>query len=174
MSSNENDFQAMKVIERIDERLNIIQNFRIYLININKIEDYRIKKNEIIKNFFELEDELRQCSYTLKTNVYDKKNIAEQIRSTNLIYKQNEIKSINYDKDLRDMNIKIQELLFINRILKEKADKDEIEIRQLKETIKLYEDRIKTKQLELDNLEITNKLNNYNYGADLKISKSKI
>ena len=86
MSSNENDFQAMKVIERIDERLNIIQNFRIYLININKIEDYRIKKNEIIKNFFELEDELRQCSYTLKTNVYDKKNIAEQIRSTNLIY----------------------------------------------------------------------------------------
>ena len=72
------------------------------------------------------------------------------------------------------MNIKIQELLFINRILKEKADKDEIEIRQLKETIKLYEDRIKTKQLELDNLEITNKLNNYNYGADLKISKSKI
>ena len=171
MCSNENDFQAMSVIDKIEKRLGALQNFRLNILNITKIDDFRNERNKIIKYHFELEDELRQCIYSLKSFLFEKKDLFEKINSTNLIQKTKEISHIIYDKDL---NVKIQDLISVNHFLKEKIDKDEMEIEQFKETIRFYEDFIKRKQLELDNLEIKNKLNNYyNYRPDINITKGK-
>ena len=95
----------------------------------------------------------------------------EQIKSASLKNNDNEIKHINCKKDLDDLNIKMIDLIYINRVIKEKDHKHEMEIWKLKDSIKIYEEYIKKKP---ENLEISNKMTNINIVSDINIDKGNI
>jgi hypothetical protein len=172
MCSNENDLLVSRINEKIEQRLNGLQIFRLSLMNITKTEDLKNERNQILKYFFELEEELRQVNLTLKALSSDKNKLLEHIRSNDLFIKRSELKHINQDKDIEEMNNQIQDLININRLLNEKSFKAEIEIKQLRESLKLYEEQLSKKQLELENLEISNKMNSYNLGYHITNEKN--
>lgn len=164
MFNNEIDMFVCKINEKIEFRLNGLQNFRLSLLKVNKVDELKNERNEIIKYFFELEDDLRHIIHTLKTLLNEKNKLYDHIRSNELVFKQNELKNINVDKDIGNLTNQIQDLIQVNRILNEKSFKDENEIKQLRQSIKLYEEQLSRKQLEIENLEINNKMNSYNLG----------
>ena len=171
MCLKENELQAIGTIKKIENRISTLQNFRLFILNINKIDEWKNERKEIIKYFFELEHELIQFNNSLKSFLSEKQELLEKFESTNLKYKQIQTEHINYEKDLEDLNKKIQDLIYINRTLNNKVNIEEYDISLLKEGIKINEDRNKRIQLEFENNDITNKISNYNLRPDYNLGK---
>ena len=174
---------------KIDSRLKTLQNFRLSMMDITKKEDLRKERNEIITYFFEIEDELKQCTLALKAIISENKDLSDQVKSIQFTKKQNEINHISYEQDFNELNIKIQDLIKINQTLNKKSQINETEINNLKEKltfyeeqfsrkqplnlkphsndfedhITLYEEQLIRKQLEIDNQEIDNNMNKKYY-----------
>lgn len=172
MSKERNDSSGIALIEKIESRLNSLQNIRLSLLNITSVTELKNERNDIIRYLFELENDMRNIAQHYMLVLRQNDELLESIRNYDLLNRKNELKHQYYDKDLDDLNMRIKDLINVNRLLNEKSAKDELEIRQLKDSIRLYEEQLYRKQLELDNFEISKKLDsphhnqNHNFNVD--------
>ena len=79
MCLKENELQAIGTTKKIENRISTLQNFRLFILNINKIDEWKNERKEIIKYFFELEHELIQFNNSLKSFLSEKQELLEKL-----------------------------------------------------------------------------------------------
>ena len=109
---NKENYMFDSLLEKVIEKIKTIQILRSSLNDIKSIDDMYNKKNELIKLFLEVEDEIRHSAQAMKSLNSINKNLCEQIYDFEEKLKEND----KYIEKLKSKNRELNETLSLKKV----------------------------------------------------------
>ena len=91
------------ILNKMELKVNEIQQIRQVLMKINSFDDFNFHKNKLIKNMFDIEDEIRENYQLVKSTMNKNKQLKEELE-----YTENKIKI--HEENLKNCELKTLKL----------------------------------------------------------------
>jgi len=114
----------------------MIKNTHLEVSDLKTFEDFKISKNSIIQNLFDIEDDMKQSAQALRLQYKQNQDLIDQIKNMELELTRNNTKFISAEKYHGDLIKKIQDLTQEKLLMKEKEYSLKNEIARLQTIIK--------------------------------------
>jgi hypothetical protein len=122
------------IIKRIQERVKSMQKTRLIFINTMTLEELRQNKSIMIKQFLEIEDDLKQSVQALTTLLIQNKDLAEEKDRNDSFLRGYELRIVSLEKNFGELNLKYENLIQENENLEKKMiDNEKVIIEQNKQ-----------------------------------------
>lgn len=122
------------IIKRIQERVKIMQKTRLIFINTMTVEELKQNKSLMIKQFLEIEDDLKQSVQALTTILIQNKDLAEEKNRNDTFLRGYELRINSLEKNFGELNLKYEKLIQENENLEKKMiDNEKVIIEQNKQ-----------------------------------------
>jgi len=122
------------IIKRIQERVRSMQKTRLIFINTMTLEELRQNKSIMIKQFLEIEDDLKQSVQALTTLLIQNKDLSEEKDRNDTFLRGYELRIVSLEKNFGELNLKYEKLIQENENLEKKMiDNEKVIIEQNKQ-----------------------------------------
>ena len=106
------------LINRTNERIKTMQKSRLVFINTISIEELKQNKSLMIKQFLEIEDDLKQSILALSSLLAQNRDMVEEKENNSAILRKSELRAFSLEKTINEITINemtINEMI-INKI----------------------------------------------------------
>lgn len=147
------------LIKKLEARSRNMQKSRNALNNIFNMQDLIENKKEMIRHFYEIEDDITQGSMGLKAVISQNGDLQEQLDIANKNYKSIEQKYFSHQKIMDQLTHKSNEIFQENIYLKENLVELDSNNTFFKDRISFLENSLKIKSNEIEEMNLINKHN---------------
>ena len=134
------------LINRTNERIKTMQKSRLVFINTISIEELKQNKSMMIKQFLEIEDDLKQSILALSSLLAQNRDMVEEKENNSAILRKSELRAFSLEKTINEITIKYEQLKEENEICNKKLIENNKLLDKFHERISNYETVLEEKQ----------------------------
>ena len=127
------------LINRTNERIKTMQKSRLVFINTISIEELKQNKSLMIKQFLEIEDDLKQSILALSSLLAQNRDMVEEKENNSAILRKSELRAFSLEKTINEITIKYEKLKEENEICNKKLIENNKLLDKFHERISNYE-----------------------------------
>jgi hypothetical protein len=147
------------LVKKLEARIKMFPKTRAAIANISNFQELVENKKEMIKHFFEVEDDLKQGVDAIKALLVQNRDLTEQLEYNTARANSQELKSNDDLNIINELNERNNDLIEECNLMRKKFGEIEEKSSYLREKISEFEDEFKTKEKFIE--ELTSENNSY-------------